>query len=222
MTDDIMQSKPEHARSLACRFVPALGLALALLAGCANTLTAKVTRFNQWPADAAGQTYRFTAAEPQRELELVAYQAQVASELQRIGLKPAANGQPTRFEVDVQANLSERQRQQLVPVYSDQWAYVPPWRDAQGRLHGGHWVPDPMGSRYVGDRSVIRTVQHSSLKLRISEPAAKRTVFEATAVHESAEQDLVEVVPYLVRGVFQDFPGANGQVRRLSFDLPKN
>jgi hypothetical protein len=198
-----------------------LGLVLVLLAGCANTLDAKVTRFNQWPADTAGQTFSFTAADLARELELAAYQAQVAAELQRLGLQPAPPGQAGRFVVELQASLSERQRQQLVAVYSDPWTYVAPWRDAHGRLYGGQWVPDPFGSRYVGDRAVVRTVQQSSLKLRISEPAAQRTVFEATAVHEGSAEDLVEVVPYLVRGVFQDFPGANGQVRRLSFELPR-
>jgi hypothetical protein len=33
---------------------------------------------------------------------------------------------------------------------------------------------------------------------------------------------LAEVMPYLMQGVFQDFPGANGQVRRLRFELPKH
>lgn len=215
-----MQRKPDRHRPSARLWAPALGLVMVLLAGCANTLNAKVTRFNQWPADTAGQTFSFTAAEPRRELEIGAYQAMVAGELQRLGLRPANGAQSGRFVVDVQASLDERQRQQLVPVYSEQWAYVAPYRTAQGRLYGGHWVPDPLGSRYIGDRTVVRTVQQSSLKLRISEPAAQRTVFEATAVHEGTGKDLVEVVPYLVRGVFQDFPGANGQVRRLTFDLP--
>lgn len=197
--------------------------AALLLTGCASTLTAKVTRFNQWPADTAGASYRFTAPDPQLDLELQAYQGQVGAELQQLGLRPAGTGETARFVVDVQADLSERQRQRLVPVYNDQWVYVPPWRDAQGRLFGGHWVPDPLGARYVGDRTVTQTVQRSQLKLRISEAGpggAMRMVFEATAVHEGGDDDLVAVVPYLVRGTFQDFPGANGQVRRLSFDLP--
>lgn len=197
------------------------GLVLVLLSACANTLGVKVTRFNQWPADAAGASFRFTPADPARTLEVQAYQAQVAAALQSQGLRPAANGETARFSVDVQADLSERQRQRLVPVYSDQWVYRPAWRDAQGRWYGGQWVPDPLGPRYVGDRTVTQTVQHSQLKLRITDTTAARTVFEATAVHEGREDDLVEVVPYLVSGVFQDFPGANGQVRRLRFELPQ-
>lgn len=197
-----------------------IGLVLALLSACANTLGVKVTRFNQWPADAAGTSFRFSAAGPSPSLEQQAYEAHVGSALQAQGLRPAAAGEPARFTVEVQAALSEKQRQRLVPVYSDQWVYRPAWRDAQGRWYGGHWVPDPLGSRYVGDRTVVQTVQHSRLKLRIIDAVGTRTVFEATAVHEGSEDDLVEVVPYLVQGMFQDFPGANGQVRRLSFDLP--
>lgn len=215
MNSFIVQSKSwrQHGAVL-------LLLALGLLSGCANTLGVKVTRFNQWPADAAGARFGFTAADPQRTLELQAYQAQVSKALQGLGLLPAATGQAARFTVDVQADLSEQQRQWLVPVYSDQWVYRPAWRDAQGRWYSGHWVPAPLGPRYVGDRSVTQTVQYSQLKLRITDSVSARTVFEATAVHEGSEDDLVEVMPYLVSGIFQDFPGANGQVRRLSFKLP--
>jgi hypothetical protein len=198
-----------------------LAASVALLAGCASTITAKVTRFNQWPADAAGHTYSFTAAEPQRELEVGAYQAQVSTELERIGLRAAPAGQPGRFVVQLMANMTERERKQLEPVYRDEWVYVPAYRDAHGHLRGGYWVPDPWGPRYVGDRQVMRTVQVSRLQVNITEPGTKRTVFEATAVNEGTGEDLVEVVPYLVRAMFQDFPGANGQVRRLTFDLPK-
>lgn len=213
-----MQSKAGHPRWRALWL-----LAFALLSGCAHILDVKVTRFHQWPADAAGATYAFGAADPQRTLELQAYQAQVGRELLRLGLQPAAGGTAARFVVELQAELSAQQRQRLVPVYTDHWTYVPPWRDAQGRLYGGYWVPDPLGARYVGDREVTQTVQQSRLKVLIRETGhvanGLRTVFEATAVHEGQADDLVEVMPYLVRGVFQDFPGANGQVRRLSFEV---
>ncbi len=154
---------------------------------------------------------------------MAAYQALVANELERLGLQRAAEGQAGSFVVQLHATLSERERKRLEAVYSDQWVYVPPWRNAQGQLLGGHWVPDPMGVRYVGDREVTRTVQESRLQVRITAaqpPAgATRTVFEATAVHDGSDGDLVEVVPYLVRAVFQDFPGANAQVRRVTFEL---
>jgi hypothetical protein len=210
----------------ACRITVAVVFAVLVLAlaGCASTIDAKVTRFNQWPADAAGQTFSFTTPAAGRELELRAYQALAARELQARGLVPAPEGRAGRFVVEVQATQTERQRTQLVPVYVDDWVYVPAWRDPT-RSYGGYWVQERFGSRYVGDREVTRTLQASELRLLIREQGTGgelRTVFEATAMQESPNDDLAEVMPYLMQGVFQDFPGANGQVRRLRFELPKH
>ncbi|WP_291014282.1 DUF4136 domain-containing protein [Hydrogenophaga sp.] len=208
----------------ACRITGAAVFALLLLAlaGCASTIDAKVTRFNQWPADATGQTFSFTAPAAGRELELRAYQTLAARELQTRGLVPSPEGRAGRFLVDVQASQDERQRTQLVPVYVDDWVYVPAWRDPS-RHYGGYWVQERFGSRYVGDREVTRTVQASELRLRISDQgdSTGKTVFDASAVQESPSDDLAEVMPFLMQGIFQDFPGANGQVRRMRFELPK-
>lgn len=194
------------------------GLTLLLAAGCASTLTAKVTRFNQWPADASGATYRFVSARPDRALEEGVYQSQVGAELQRIGLHPAAAGQAARFDVRLMADMTDRERLHVEPVYRNEWTYIPPYRDAQGRLLGGYWVPDPFGPRYLGDRRYTQTVHISRLSVDIMESNSRRTVFEATAQNEGADDDLVEVVPYLVRAMFKDFPGSNGQVLRLHYD----
>lgn len=45
-----------------------------------------------------------------------------------------------------------------------------------------------------------------------------RTVFESRAVYEGGSDNLPAVVPYLVRAVFDDFPGQNGQVSTVKFD----
>lgn len=51
-------------------------LATALLAACASPITAKVTSFNQWPADAAGATFSFIRpADNLNDLEQQAYEA---------------------------------------------------------------------------------------------------------------------------------------------------
>jgi len=49
-------------------------VALVLLTGCASRFSASVTTFHQWPADAAGQTWRVAEpAEDQHTLEHAAY-----------------------------------------------------------------------------------------------------------------------------------------------------
>jgi hypothetical protein len=115
----------------------------------------------------------------------------------------------------------------MTPVYQDNYVFMPPYRDAAGHIFPGMWAPDPFGPRYVGDRAVTRIVQTSSLQLRLldtkgagpgAQPAIPRTVFESRAIYEGENGDLPEVVPYLVRAVFDDFPGQNGRTRTVRFD----
>ena len=108
------------------------------------------------------------------------------------------------------------------PVYQDQYVYRPSFRDAAGRIYPGYWMPDPFGPRYVGNQQMMQTVQVSNLRLRLLDtqgPAGSspRTVFESTATLEGSPSPLPTVVPYLVRAVFEGFPGANGRVQVVRF-----
>ena len=204
-----------------------LGLAaaaIALLAACASPITAKVTSFNQWPADAAGSTFSYiTPADKAGDLEQEAYQGYVQAELERLGLKRAAPTQVGRFQVDVVTGNGTRQRKYREAIYQDYYVFYPPYRDAAGNVYPGFWAPDRFGSRYVGDREVVRTVQVSNLRVRLldsngSPPGKPKAVFESRAAYEGSNEDLPDLVPYLVRAVFDGFPGINGRVRLVSFD----
>lgn len=207
---------------------PRLALALLLamlLTACASPITTRVTSFNQWPADAAGSTFSYiTPVDTTRQLEQATYENHVQAELEKRGLKRAAEGQAGRLQVDVAASSRSEEKTWMQPIYQDNMVFLPPYRDAAGRLYGGGWVPDPFGPRYVGDRPVSMTVYTNSLRLRLLDtkgtPPGKppRTVFESRAVYEGGSGDLPLVVPYLVRAVFDDFPGQNGQVRVVKFD----
>ena len=68
-------------------------------------------------------------------------------------------------------------------------------------------------------------MQISNLQVRVldsegSLPNKSRAVFESRAVYEGqgSRENLPVVVPYLVRAVFDNFPGQNGQVRLVKFD----
>lgn len=199
-------------------------LALSFLTACASPITAKVTRFNQWPADTAGAAFSFIRpVDALNDLEQQAYEARVQIELQNLGLKRAAPGQVGRIQVDVVTGSGSRNKQFREPIYRDNYIYQPPVRDAAGNIHGGFWAPDPFGKRYVGDRTVTRTVQVSNLRLRLldsqgSTPGMPRAVFEGRAVYEGDNGDLATLVPFLVRAVFDEFPGQNGNVRTIKFD----
>jgi Domain of unknown function (DUF4136) len=203
-------------------------LVTALLTACASSITARVTSFNQWPADMAGSSFSYiTPVNPTRELEQATYENLVQAELEKLGLKRAAAGQVGRVQVDVAATHRVEDKTYMAPVYQDNYVFFPPYRDAAGNTFPGMWGPDPFGPRYVGDRPVNRTVQISSLNLRLldtkvaaqgNQPGKPRTVFESRAMYEGDNGDLPAVMPYLVRAVFDGFPGQNGKTRTVRFD----
>jgi hypothetical protein len=213
------------ARFPGVRAVLAL-LFVAVLSGCANVISAKVTSFNDWPADAAGGTFAMAPHSGKgSELEQRTWDNHVAAELRRLGLVPVAAGQTPRFWVDTTATRESRVKHAREPIYQQDTVYVPPYRDAAGNVIAGHWAPDPFGPRWVGDRDVAYTVQVSSVRVRIHESALApgvraRSVFDATAAHQGGEsRELPQLVPFLVKAIFDRFPGANGQVRELQFDV---
>lgn len=197
---------------------------LALIAACASPITAKVTSFNQWPADTVGATFSFIRpVDALNDLEQQAYEGKVQTELEKLGLKRALPGQVGRIQVDVVTGNGTRNKQFREAVYRDNYVYHPPYRDAAGNVFGGFWAPDQFGSRYVGDRTVTRTVQVSNLRLRLLDAQGNtqgkpRAVFESRAVYEGSNEDLATLVPFLVRAVFDDFPGQNARVRTVKFD----
>ena len=199
--------------------------ALALLAGCASPITAKVTSFHVWPADAAGQTFSFVAQTGKAgELEHATYEGYVGAELERHGLKQAEPGQMGRFLVEVVATDTTRQKTVLEPVYDNQLIWTPPTRDRYGNVYHGYWRPDGFGPRYIGDREVQRTVQVNRLAVRILDTQGggkPRPVLNISAIYEGELEDLPDMVPYLARAAFQDFPGRNGRVQVVRFD-PKS
>lgn len=211
---------------------PGLGLGLGL-AGCATPVRSKVTTFHNWPADAAGASFGFLPLPGELgELEQATYQDLVGAELMRHGLRPAQAGESPRFVIELAPDSQELSKQVAEPIWQDAPLVVP------GYWSGGLWVPpqvrwDPFGPRYVGDRIVTRTFQRSRLRLVIRDaaplpsataggatPARRRplAVFEARAVIDDDEPELAALMPYLVRGIFEGFPGASGRVRLLRFE----
>ena len=208
---------------IGARRILSLGL-LALLTACASPIMTRVTSFNQWPADTAGSRFSFiTPVNASRALEQATYETYVQTELEQRGLKRAAAGQEARLQVDAAATSQGHEKTYLQPVYQDRMVFMPPYRDAAGRVFPGRWLPDPFGPQYVGDRELRMTLYTHSLRVRLLDtqgsPAGQpRTVFESNAVYEGDIADLPLLMPYLVRAIFEDFPGQNGQVRNVRFD----
>ena len=212
--------------------LPRLRLALAalatgLLTACASPIVTQVSNFNQWPSDATGSSFSFiqppsSPAQPPPELELATYQGYAQQELEILGLRKAAPGQPARMLVELGWVSQPQERTYRQPIYDDRLVFYPPYRNAAGQVFPGYWAPSRFGPTYLGDRIVPYTVQFNQINLRMldtrNSPAGQpRAVFESHAVYEG-QAALPTIAPYLVRAVFDGFPGQNGQVRRVNFD----
>ena len=220
-----------HAsRFLAC----AAALSSLWLIGCATTVSSEVTSFQRWPANAAGATFSFKRlANQASSLEHSSYEDLARAELVKLGLKEATMppGTPTpadaiavargRFEVTLDYGIATKTINSKEAVWDNSPSYWhPSYFHPQWGWQPGFWSRDPFSSHLVGYRTVSRNVSTRRLRIDIAEGPVK--LFEASATSSGSNNALPVTMPYLVRSIFDGFPGANGQVRTIEFDIEKN
>jgi Domain of unknown function (DUF4136) len=204
-------------RLLSLAAIASLAFGTLLLSGCASTLRSDVTSFQRWPANAAGSTFGFKKLVGQEgSLEHASYEDIARAELTRLGLKDAPAGSKPRFEVSLDYGVVTRAVKSREPIFNDRQYWHPATLHPTLGWQPGFWARDPYGPTVVGYRSVTRDVSTRRLRVDISEGGSK--VFEASASSNGANATLTVTMPYLIRSVFDGFPGANGQARSVEFD----
>ena len=133
------------------------------------------------------------------------------------GIRLARPGEKPRFWVGFDYDTATRRIQVQEPIFDDRRVWVSPiWVPNVG-WRGGYWASDPFGPRVVGSRTVEHDVRTRRLQVEISD--GERRVFESTAQTEAGGSGPINtVMPYLIRSVFADFPGRDGQTRTVEFD----
>jgi Domain of unknown function (DUF4136) len=191
-----------------------------LLAGCATTLRSDVTSFQKWPTNASGSTYSFKRLGNQdTSLEHKSYEDLARTQLTLLGLTEAPQAAKGRFEVSLDYGINTRTYLSREPIVEHANYWHPPRHHHNGGWRPGYWAFSPFGPTVVGYRNVSQDVSTRSLRVDISESESK--VFEASATSSGANANLPAIMPYLVRSVFDGFPGTNGQNRVLEFDVDK-
>lgn len=204
-----------------------LGAASLLLAGCASQFGAQVTAYHQQGVPLQGLSYRLQPDARQAEsLEYATYAAQVRQQLMQAGMVEAGGN---RHDVDVRFDYSVDGGQ---PVHYQQpeYAYVyqgsRPVRRDRVQSDGSvisYWEMHPVyGYDLIGYTTHQRVVFTHQLRLTLtrSSTSAKPQVgmarlYEGTVVHESHSNAVNYTVPRMVRALFKDFPGPNGQTRHV-------
>ena len=201
-----------------------MAASVLLLTACSTTqrFTTQTTSFQQWPANAQGQLYRFEA-DTRQELEKSSYENLLRNQMWKTGLVEALGSQKARFEVSFAYGIQSRQ--QLVrendpfydPFFYPSFNFGWGWGHRHPFYSGVGFAMAPQ-YRYV-QASYNQYQLHVSIR-DLNNRGAE--VYQATVLADSNKVNLTQVMPFLTASVFDGFPGQNGQVRKINFDLDKN
>lgn len=194
-------------------------VALLVLSACASSLNARVTSYQQWPANAEGASYRIVANAAQADnLQFRAYADMVRANIGATGLVEARPNQPARFDVhlDYDSPVSQRWVQRYNDGFmNDGWGFNPFF----GAYRGGYSGWGAGMYMQPSTTTVPVSVHKNTLVVTIKDKQAQGAeVYRSSAVSISTEDNLTELMPYLAQAVFDSFPGNNGQVREVRYD----
>lgn len=202
----------------AARWLLALVL-LNALGGCATgprLLHTQVTTFNEWSTLPGEKTYVFSRTlEFKNSLELKSYEDVVRDELALQGFKLVPDQGRALLTVSLRPSVSTSQVQ-----VRDSWPVDPFWRSYGGWYgrRGFGWY-DPYWAFPDSYSDYTIDVFHRRLELDIdSNTAAGKRFYEGKVESTGQTDALATVMPYMIRALFTDFPGNNGQTRRV--DVP--
>ena len=200
-----------------------LSLAFAALttACAAPSWSAKLTRYQQWPANASGETYYIQPIPGDgNNLEYQSFADSVRASIGVTGLVEAPNLKSARFVVKM--DYGNPQEQSWVPQFADSF-YGPTWW-GMGR---GYYAPnDGWAGGFFYSPNVVNvpvTVYKNYLNVIITDNRNSGTeVYRATAVSYSHSDNLAQQMPFLSQAIFDRFPGNNGQVIDIRYPLPRD
>ncbi len=179
------------------------GCLLFLLAACQPVLNADVTRFYSLPPLAAGQSFAIAPDPGQAgDLEFQHYSVLVSDALLSKGFRSAA---PQAAAADVVAVMHYGNVGSHTEIYSEP---DPLW----GRRGGWGWRGYPEINSYTFYSQFVDLALFDGPAWRSGE---RRMLFQGRALADSGIHDLNVIMPYLVKALLQDFPGANGQTVRV-------
>jgi hypothetical protein len=193
--------------------------ALALLAGCASTLTSEVTSFHRLEDGLAGERFVMVPSDAQAgSLEYETYAGFVREALVRHGLLDGGTGEragalAVRMSYLVDGSspaVGGGTRGEVgIGVGAGTGGF------SMGGIGIGFGIPIGGGARDAGG-------WRRSLTVTIDRPrtGSSERIFEATAVSRGQTAAVTPVMRAMVEAIFRDFPGQNGVTRIVEVPLP--
>ncbi|NLD53353.1 MAG: hypothetical protein GX652_01655 [Burkholderiaceae bacterium] len=206
------------ARRAVRTLAPLLG-AVALLCGCASTLTSEVTSFHRLEDGLSGERFVVVPSESQAgSLEFETYAGFVREALVGHGLLDGGIGDSAdalrvgmAYSVDGGSSVvgSGTRGEVGIGVGAGTGGF------SMGGIGIGFGIP-------IGGSREATTTWRRTLTVTIDRPrgAGAGRVFEATAVSQGQTAAITPVMQAMVQAIFRDFPGRNGVTRIVEVPLP--
>jgi hypothetical protein len=208
------------------RTIVAVALVLLVSACGPRVVTSQVTRFHQLPPGFAGQTFTILPESDQvGSLEFQSYADQVAAQLAAHGLQPVASGGDLVVKLDYGIGSGRTAIYTRPSTYGSfgvgcggfGWPHRR-WGTGLG-LGMGFPLGDPWGPGYYDTYAVTKYDRWLAVDI-LEGPSFRQgrpiSVFEGRAVSEGSSRALPQVMPYLARALFDNFPGMSGQTVRVA------
>jgi hypothetical protein len=206
--------------------------AAALLSACAPTFEARVARFSALPTPPAKTFY----VEPANQayvggLEFATYANLVKKQMLANGFTEVAS--PGSSDVTVLLDYTVGQPQQRIQTRpatnvgwgggwgapgwgGPGWGWHPYWGPAWGAGWGGAWGGGWGG---WGQQEIYSVTEYTTvMAIKMIRTADKLSLFEGRADTTGRSGNLPAVMPNLVRAMFTQFPGTNGEAVRVRFN----
>ena len=202
-----------------------LMLALSFLAGCAAQVSSDVARFHRLPKP-NGETFQIEPMDQAKvgSLEFGQYANMVGDKLVGVGYKATPAGQKPDLIVKLDYSISKGQVRVRSYPGTGYWGYP----------YGPRWYPYfydpfyPYGYGYgFGMEPDIRSEVYYTRRLRmdIERPAeagkAAERLFEGRVDSEGQDNRMTVVMPYLIKAMFDNFPGPSGVTQHIVIEKDK-
>lgn len=188
-------------------------LSLVLLGACANTWSAKVTTFQNWPSDAFSSPYYIQpATENISPLEYQAVADTIRVAMGAVGLVEGDVESRLQVYFNYASPLTRQWQEQYVDPYFD--GFYPNTFMWGGLGYGSRFG----GGIFYSPRlvSVPIDVYKNTLQVIINDKAmGMAEIYNVRVIHESNSDTLIENMPFLAKAAFADFPGLNGKTQYI-------
>ena len=179
-------------------------IGVLILASCASSIKNNVTRFHKLPPP-SGQTIEVIAMDPtlQQSIEFGSYAEMIGNKLGTVGYNPPT-GDATHYIAEISYTI--------VPLNDTVIENRSPVSVGVGMGSGGYRRGTSVG---VGISSSFgssnNTAQYiSALSMNIIDLSTGERLYEGHVESINRNQNLAQIMPFMIEALFQDFPGENG------------